>query len=143
MQAFSAVYDTYRDATLSAFRKRGGKLLIFHGTADPIFSALESIDYYQRLARNNGGPDATARWARLFLVPGMNHCAGGPATDSFDGLGAIVNWVEKSAEPAHDVLPRTDAPALRVSRIRSVFRDRQPGRRRELHLHQSALECRP
>ena len=37
-QAFSAVYDTYRDATLSAFRKRGGKLLIFHGTADPIFS---------------------------------------------------------------------------------------------------------
>ena len=49
MEAFSAVYDTYRDATLAAFRKRGGKLLIFHGTADPIFSALESIDYYQRL----------------------------------------------------------------------------------------------
>jgi feruloyl esterase len=100
MYAFSAVYDTYRDATLSAFRKRGGRLLIFHGTADPIFSALESIDYYQRLARNNGGPDATARWARLFLVPGMNHCAGGPATDSFDGLAAIVDWVEKGAAPS-------------------------------------------
>jgi feruloyl esterase len=56
MEAFSAVYDTYRDATLAEFRKRGGKLLIFHGTADPIFSALESIDYYQRLSRNNGGP---------------------------------------------------------------------------------------
>src|SRR5688572_23522782 len=41
MEAFSAVYDTYRDATLAEFRKRGGKLLIFHGTADPIFSALE------------------------------------------------------------------------------------------------------
>ena len=95
MEAFSAVYDTYRDATLAAFRKRGGKLLIFHGTADPIFSALESIDYYQRLTRNNGGPEATAAWARLFLVPGMNHCAGGPATDSFDGLGAIADWVEK------------------------------------------------
>src|SRR5580765_4769669 len=106
MAAFSAVYDTYRDATLAAFRKRGGKLLIFHGTADPIFSALESIDYYQRLARNNGGPAATARWARLFLVPGMNHCAGGPATDSFDGLGAIVDWVEKGAAPA-----RIDASA--------------------------------
>jgi feruloyl esterase len=61
-----------------AFHKRGGKLLIFHGTADPIFSALESIDYYQRLARNNGGAKATSAWARLFLVPGMNHCAGGP-----------------------------------------------------------------
>jgi len=100
MEAFSAVFDTYRDATLAEFRKRGGKLLIFHGTADPIFSALESIDYYQRLTRNNGGADATATWARLFLVPGMNHCAGGPATDSFDGLGAIVDWVEKGTAPA-------------------------------------------
>jgi feruloyl esterase len=100
MEAFSAVYDTYRDATLGEFRTRGGKLLIFHGTADPIFSALESIDYYQRLTRNNGGAESTARWARLFLVPGMNHCAGGPATDSFDGLGAIVNWVEKGDAPA-------------------------------------------
>jgi feruloyl esterase len=106
MEAFSAVYDTYRDATLAEFRKRGGKLLIFHGTADPIFSALESIDYYRRLTRNNGGPEATAAWARLFLVPGMNHCAGGPATDSFDGLGAIVEWVEKGAAPA-----RIDASA--------------------------------
>jgi feruloyl esterase len=100
MEAFSAVYDTYRDATLAEFRTRGGKLLIFHGTADPIFSALESIDYYQRLTRNNGGPEATAAWARLFLVPGMNHCAGGPATDSFDGLGTIVNWVEKATAPS-------------------------------------------
>jgi feruloyl esterase len=100
MEAFSTVYDTYRDATLAEFRKRGGKLLMFHGTADPIFSALESIDYYQRLTRNNGGADATAAWARLFLVPGMNHCAGGPATDSFDGLGAIVDWVEKGTAPA-------------------------------------------
>jgi feruloyl esterase len=100
MDAFSAVYDTHRDARLTEFRKRGGKLLIFHGTADPIFSALESIDYYQRLTRNNGGVDPTANWARLFLVPGMNHCAGGPATDSFDGLGAIVDWVEKGTAPA-------------------------------------------
>jgi feruloyl esterase len=105
--AFSTVFDTYRDATLAGFRKRGGKLLIFHGTADPIFSALESIDYYQRLTRNNGGAQATSRWARLFLVPGMNHCAGGPATDSFDGLGALANWVEKGAAPA-----RIDASAL-------------------------------
>ncbi|MEO8260495.1 MAG: tannase/feruloyl esterase family alpha/beta hydrolase [Acidobacteriota bacterium] len=100
MEAFSAVFDTYRDATLAAFHARGGKLLIFHGTADPIFSALESIDYYQRLTRNNGGPEATAAWARLFLVPGMNHCAGGPATDSFDGLAAIVDWVEKGVAPS-------------------------------------------
>jgi feruloyl esterase len=120
MEAFSAMFDTYRDATLAEFRKRGGKLLIFHGTADPIFSALESIDYYQRLARSNGGAEATASWARLFLVPGMNHCAGGPATDSFDGLGAITAWVEQGRAPA-----RIDAAAPPNS---SYF----PGRTRPL-----------
>ena len=107
MEAFSAVFDTYRDATLAAFRKRGGKLLIFHGTADPIFSALESIDYYQKLTSNNGGARGTSGWARLFLVPGMNHCAGGPATDSFDGLGAITRWVEQGTAPE-----RIEASAL-------------------------------
>lgn len=120
MDAFSMVYDTHRDATLAAFRARGGKLLIFHGTADPIFSALESIDYYERLTRNGGGPAATAQWARLFLVPGMNHCAGGPATDGFDGLGAIVRWVEEGSAPA-----RIEASALPTSR---TF----PGRTRPL-----------
>jgi len=99
MEAFSREYDTYRDATLAAFKARGGKLLIFHGTADPIFSARESIDYYQRLAMSNGSLATASTWARLFLVPGMNHCSGGPATDSFDGLTAIVDWVERGAAP--------------------------------------------
>jgi feruloyl esterase len=120
MEAFSSVFDTYRDATLAAFRKRGGKLLIFHGTADPIFSALESIEYYQRLSRNNGGAGSTGAWARLFLVPGMTHCAGGPATDSFDGLGAITRWVEQGTAPE-----RIEASALPSS---SYF----PGRTRPL-----------
>jgi pimeloyl-ACP methyl ester carboxylesterase len=126
MQAFSEVYDTYRDATLERFRARGGKLLVFHGTADPIFSALESIDYYERLTRNGGGGEATARWARLFLVPGMNHCAGGPATDSFDGLAAITDWVEKGVAPA-----RIEASALPGS---TYF----PGRTRPLCPYPSA-----
>jgi feruloyl esterase len=99
MTAFSEVYDTFRDATLAAFSSRGGKLLMFHGMADAIFSPLESIDYYQRLAANHGGIDRVRAWARLFLVPGMNHCSGGPATDSFDGLGAIVDWVERNQAP--------------------------------------------
>ena len=75
MEAFSREYDTYRDATLAAFKARGGKLLIFHGTADGIFSASESVDYYQRLAANNGGVAATqSPGLGCFLIPGMNHC---------------------------------------------------------------------
>lgn len=100
MEATSREFDTYRDVAMSAFRARGGKLLMFHGTADGIFSASESIDYYERMS-NAGGPVPTRAWARLFLVPGMNHCSGGMATDSFDGLTALVNWVEKAVAPEH------------------------------------------
>ena len=99
MQAHSQMFDTYRDDRLQAYRQRGGKLLFFHGVADGIFSASESIDYYNRLAANNGGLAATQLFSRLFLVPGMNHCSGGPATDSYDGLAAIVEWVEKGNPP--------------------------------------------
>jgi feruloyl esterase len=45
---------------------------------------------------NNG---RASEFVRLFAVPGMNHCAGGPATDQFDAFGALVNWVEKSTAP--------------------------------------------
>jgi len=99
MTAFSAVYDTYADASLSAYRQRGGKLLFIHGMADPIFSAQDTIDYYARLTTQNGGRSATEGFARLMLVPGMNHCSGGPATDSFDAVQAMVDWVEKGVAP--------------------------------------------
>ena len=96
MQAFHRVYDTADDVQLQGYRKRGGKLLFIHGMADPIFSALEVVDYQTRL--NTQHPDA-ARFARTFLVPGMNHCSGGAATDDFDGLQAIVRWVEDGQAP--------------------------------------------
>jgi len=108
MDAYSQVYDTFRDATLDGFRARGGRLLMFHGTADGIFSASESVAYYERLAWNTGGMAAAQSWARLFLIPGMNHCSGGPATDSFDGLAVIEGWVERGVAP--DVVPATAAP---------------------------------
>ncbi|MDB5732587.1 MAG: feruloyl esterase [Variovorax sp.] len=99
MAAFSAVYDTYADDRLAAYKARGGKILFIHGMSDPIFSARDTLDYYQRLAANNGGMDATQNFARAFLVPGMNHCSGGPATDTFDSVQAMVDWVEKGIAP--------------------------------------------
>ena len=61
----------------------------------------DTIRYYEQLATDNGGQQQTAQWSRLFLVPGMGHCGGGPATlDQFDMLEAVVGWVEKGAAPA-------------------------------------------
>ncbi|UWU76302.1 tannase/feruloyl esterase family alpha/beta hydrolase [Bradyrhizobium huanghuaihaiense] len=84
---------------LSAFRQRRGKLLLYHGVSDPTFSALDTLDWYKRLANAAGGEKETAKFARLFLVPGMNHCSGGPATDSFDVLTPLVAWVEQGRAP--------------------------------------------
>ena len=97
MDAHAWIFNTADDVKLSEFQARGGKLMFIHGMADPIFSADEMVDYYQRLTAQNG-PQTNA-FARLFLVPGMGHCAGGAATDSIDGLGKLVDWVEKGQPP--------------------------------------------
>jgi len=84
---------------LSSFSLNGGKLIFFHGDSDPWFSSLDTLGYYKSLAPTNGGADKVAEWSRLFLVPGMAHCGGGPALDHFDMLTAVVNWVEKGTVP--------------------------------------------
>ena len=84
---------------LSTFSANGGKILFFHGDSDPWFSPLDTLGYYKSLAATNGGADKVAEWSRMFLVPGMCHCGGGPALDQFDMLGAAVNWVEKGIAP--------------------------------------------
>ena len=75
--------------------RSGGKLIFFHGDSDPWFSPLDTLDYYKSLAATNGGAEKVAEWSRIFLVPGMAHCGGGPALDHFDMLSAVVDWVEK------------------------------------------------
>jgi len=84
---------------LSTFSASGGKLLFFHGDSDPWFSPLDTLGYYQSLAETNGGAGKVSEWSRMYLVPGMRHCGGGPALDQFDMLGAVVNWVEKGTAP--------------------------------------------
>ena len=82
---------------LTAFTKRGGKLLIVHGVSDPVFSIKDTMNWWTEVNRVNSG--RAEEFVRLFAVPGMNHCAGGPATDQFDAFTALVNWVEKKAAP--------------------------------------------
>jgi hypothetical protein len=68
--------------------------------SDPWFSDLDTVDYYKRLIRDNGGAEKVSQWSRLFLVPGMGHCSGGEKTvDTFDMLSIIIDWVEKGIAP--------------------------------------------
>jgi len=105
MDAHAWIFNTGDDVKLAGYKARGGKLLFAHGLADPIFSPDEMVDYYQRLSREHGA--ATPDFARLFLIPGMAHCQGGAATDSWDGLGALVDWVEKGQAPQRIVASGT------------------------------------
>jgi hypothetical protein len=84
-------------ADLSAFKRRGGKLLVVHGASDPIFSLHDSIAWWKRVDAAEQGQ--AALFTRLFTVPGMAHCSGGPSTDQFDAFSAVVAWVEQGTAP--------------------------------------------
>lgn len=81
---------------LTSLKNRGGKLIVYHGTADPVFSADDSIAWYNAV---NTGDSTAPDYARLFLVPGMNHCSGGPAAERFNMLPVLENWVERGVAP--------------------------------------------
>jgi hypothetical protein len=87
-----------RSPDIDGFKKHGGKLIIYQGVSDPIFSIHDTAAWLSQVdTRLKGHADDVVR---LFPVPGMGHCRGGPATDQFDGFGALVNWVEKGQAPS-------------------------------------------
>jgi len=99
------IFDAF-DPDLTRFRKHGGRLLLYHGWNDPSISPLNTINYYEKVVatvkKNGAAEDADARtheFARLFMVPGMLHCGGGPGPNSFDMLTALEQWVEQKQPP--------------------------------------------
>jgi hypothetical protein len=98
------------EANLAAYKARGGKLILYHGWNDPAISSLNTINYYNDVVSKMGGSETEA-FARLYMVPGMQHCGGGPGPDSFgqDSGGvndaqhnvqlALEQWVEKGIVP--------------------------------------------
>ena len=91
--------DTDVWTNLNGFLGHGGKIIFYHGVSDPWFSALDTLDYWQRAEKQNGA-GAWAQASRFYMVPGMGHCSGGANTfDDFDLLGAVVAWVEKGQAP--------------------------------------------
>jgi feruloyl esterase len=90
---------------IDVFRAHGHKLLMYHGWSDWLVAPGESINYYNAVVARNSSThsskphDALDQSFRLFMVPGMAHCAGGPGETHFDALGAVVDWVEHGVAP--------------------------------------------
>jgi feruloyl esterase len=100
------------DADLEPFKKRGGKLILYHGWNDPAISALSTVSYYDKVIAKMGQSNADS-FLRLYMIPGMQHCDNGPGADSFGQVGQLVfddpqhsvdsaleRWVEKGTAPA-------------------------------------------
>ncbi len=105
-------------AGLEEFLEQDKKLLIYHGFSDPALNAFRSIVFYEGLAHRHGGVRELQENARLFLVPGMHHCIGGPGPNVFDTLTALENWVEKGEAPDGIIATKfvNDNPAQGVAR---------------------------
>lgn len=95
-------YGTLIDATnpdMHAFFAHNGKLLLYHGWADPAITPFNTVNYYKTVVNNLGGASKASKDVRLFMVPGMGHCGGGEGPNDFDKMTAIQNWVEHGQAP--------------------------------------------
>ena len=96
------VVDSLNNANnpdLRPFKQRGGKLILVHGWDDQSVMPLPTIDYYETVTRTMGGPEATRDFARLFMIPGMDHCGGGDGAHAILYMAALEAWVERGQAP--------------------------------------------
>ena len=118
----SAIADLMNatDTDLADIRDAGKKIVMWHGWADVGLNPLRSIEYYEDV-ESRIGPEETRDFFRLFMVPGMYHCQGGPGPDIFDDLTALENWVEQG-EPPESMI------AYKTREANGFYPDRGPGR---------------
>ena len=95
----------HTSANLKAFQARGGKAIVYQGWQDPVVNALDTIAYYDRVKAQQGSQAAMDKFFRLFLVPGMGHCAGGTGATNFGNQGGPAPIVDAD----HDLLAALDA----------------------------------
>jgi len=108
-------------ADLSAFRGRGGKLILWHGWADQAIPPTGTPAYYEAVQDRMGGLQSVQQFARLFMFPSMYHCGGGFGPSLFDFVNPITHWVERGEAPTRIVATQIDAPGGKVVRTRPVF----------------------
>jgi feruloyl esterase len=100
MNATYAEGNTRDPARMKPFIAQGRKMILYHGASDPSIPASQSIAFYGELTAQQKGLARTQANVRLFLVPGMHHCSGGPGPDQFDTLSAMEAWAEHGKAPA-------------------------------------------
>jgi hypothetical protein len=119
---FSTIFAA-NNPDLSAFKKHGGKIIIWHGLADQLIFPQGTVRYYQRVQQAMGGPRRTDSFARLFLAPGAQHCASGagpaPAGPA-QPLDSLVSWVEKGKAPSTIPGTVTDPATNHVTQSRPL-----------------------
>jgi feruloyl esterase len=98
LDVMQSLYDS-SNPDLSRFRQAGGKMIIYEGLNDLSILPQWITAYYHKVEAVMGGPKATKEFVRLFHLPGVEHCAGGPGADVVDYLAAIENWVEANQAP--------------------------------------------
>src|SRR3954464_6483094 len=106
------------DKDLTAFKKHGGKLLMYTGWSDRVVPPQDTLAYYEGVAKTMGGIERTREFYRFFMAPGMGHCAGGPGPNQFDHLTALEQWVEKGVAP--DKLIATHSTGGKIDRSRPL-----------------------
>ena len=93
---------------ISAFVKRNGKLVMYHGWEDQNIVPLASVNWLKGAEGKLGGPEKASQSVRLFMVPGMEHCRGGDGPNKFDMVSALEQWVEKGQAPKQVIASRID-----------------------------------
>jgi len=127
IQTNEAIGSTAYQYNISSFIDQGGKHIFYHGEADPWFSANETVRYFEAMGEFNDSVASVEDYARLYLVPGMAHCAGGEQTvDSFDLLTRIIQWVESGEAPGAVV---ATTAGLRLEDLRHRHGDKRAQRR--------------
>ena len=103
----SAILDV-NTADLTAFNEQGGKILMYQGWNDYPLRPQRAIDYLHDVEAANGGVSKAQDFFRLFMVPGMAHCAGGPGAWVTDYIDPLIKWVEQGDAPDHIIGSRPD-----------------------------------
>jgi tannase/feruloyl esterase len=95
------------EADLRAFKERGGKLILYHGWSDAALPPMGTVEYYESIILKMGEKDAQ-NFVRLYMVPGMQHCGGGPGPNIFARpvTEALQHWVEEGIEPGTIIATR-------------------------------------